>query len=101
LNGTLTTASNNYIGTGTPNVLFNPASDTAYFSAAETIMTGLNEPAAIEGAQANIDVQNFSLLNQSQQLLLNVANAFYNVLALEESLQALEKSRDLNQQTLE
>lgn len=101
LNGTYTTVSNSYVGTGTSNPLFNPASDTAYFSAAETILSGLNEPAAIKGAEANIDVQSYSLLNQSQQLLLNVANAFYNVLALEESLQALEKSRDLNQQTLE
>lgn len=101
LNGTKTWLSSNYIGTGTPNSLFNAASDTAYFSASETILSGLNEPAAIEGAEANINVQNYTLRYQSQQLLLNVANAFYNVLALEESLQALEKSRDLNQQTLE
>lgn len=101
LNGSKTWVSPSYIGTGTPNTLFNPASDVAYLSASETILSGLSEPAALEGAEANVDVQDYNLRYQSQQLLLNVANAYYNVLALEESLQALEKSRDLNQQTLD
>ncbi len=102
LNGTKTWfPSTESIGHGTSNVLADPVNDTIYFSAAETILNGLTEPAALEGAEANIDYQNYNLRYQSQQLLLNVANAFYNVLALEESLQALEKSRDLNEQTLE
>jgi outer membrane protein len=46
-------------------------------------------------------LQQYNLQNQARLLLLNVANAFYNVLQLEESLQALEKSRDLEQQILD
>ncbi len=102
LNGTKTWfPSTQSIGHGSSNVLADPVNDTVYFSASETILNGLAEPAAIEGAEANIDNQNYNLRYQSQQLLLNVAKAFYSVLQLEESQQALEKSRDLNQQTLD
>jgi outer membrane protein len=101
LNGNKTWASSAFIPAGKGNPLFNPANDTAYFSAAETILNGLSEPAALEGSDASIQLQNYNLRYQSQLLLENVANAFYNVLALEESQQALEKSRDLNQQTLD
>jgi len=100
LNGTKAFTSGDYIGGGSSS-LSPIASDTAYFSGAETIFSGLTQVAAVQGAGANIDSQQYGLQNQSRLLLLNVANAFYNVLALEESLQALEKSRDLNQQTLD
>jgi outer membrane protein len=92
--------SNNYI-VGAPNSLFLPADNALYLSGAETILTGLTQVAALQGAGANIEYQTALLKDQSRLLLLNVANAFYNVLSLEESLQALEKSRDLNQQTLD
>lgn len=92
--------SNNYI-VGAANPLFLPADNALYLSGAETIFTGLTQVAAVQGAGANIDEQQYNLQNQSRLLLLNVANAFYNVLALEESEKALEKSRDLNQQTLD
>ncbi len=103
LNGTKTWASsgpNGFIGNGSPNVLVLPPSDTAYFSAAETI-SGLNDPAALEGADAAIDYQNYTFRYQSQLLLESVAHAFYTVLELQESQAALEKSRDLNQQILD
>ncbi len=104
LNGTKTwvsSGSNGYIGNGPYNDLIAPASDTAYFSASETILSGLNEPAALEGADSDIDYQNYTYRYQSQLLLENVAHAFYTVLELQESQAALEKSRDLNQQILD
>jgi outer membrane protein len=91
--------SNSYIF-GSQTASFQPADNSLYLSGAETIFGGLNQVAAVQGASANIDLQQYNFQNQSRLLLLNVANAFYNVLSLEETLQALEKSRDLNQQIL-
>lgn len=98
LNGTLSGYSNS---TTPPGLYPNLNNDSLYFSAAETILTGLNQVAAIQGASDNINAQQFSLQNQARTLLLNVASAFYNVLSLEESLQALQASRDLNAKTLD
>jgi outer membrane protein len=92
--------SSQYI-TGSASSLFAPPDNSFYLSGAETILSGLNQVAALQGASANIDVQNYNLRNQSRQLLLNVANAFYNVLALEEAATAYDKSKELNEQTLE
>jgi len=99
LNDTWGTQSNQYI-TGNPT--FTPPSsyNALYLSAAETVLSGLTQIAALQGAGANIDYQNYNLRNASRQLLLNVANAFYNVLAFEEAEAAYEKSRDLNEQIL-
>ncbi len=80
-----------------PSVLNNSLS----LSVTETLLGGLNQVAAIQGAGANIDYQNNVFKNQSRLLLLNIANAFYNVLSLEETLKALETSKDLNVKTLE
>ena len=98
INGTAAVNSNTSIPQGIPP---NPTTDSLYFSAAETILTGLNQVAALQGAGANIDAQQFAFQNQARTLLLSVAGAFYNVLSLEESLQALQASRDLNEKTLE
>lgn len=91
--------SDQYI-TGTYNPLFAPSTNTLALSVTETLLSGLNQVAALQGAGANIDYQNYNLRNASRTLLLNVANAFYNVLALEEAETAYEKSRDLNEQIL-
>jgi outer membrane protein len=98
LNGTFAANSNSSVPQGFPP---NPTTDSLYLSASETILTGLTQVAAVQGAGANIDVQQFALQNQSRLLLLTVANAFYNVLSLEESVQALETSQDLTGKTLE
>ncbi len=87
-------------GSGSVFSLANPPTDSLYLSGTETIFSGLTQVAAVKGAGANIDVQKYALLNQSRLLLLNVASAFYNVLALEESDQALTTSKDLNEKTL-
>lgn len=100
LNDTKIWQSNTYIFGGQTSS-FQPADNTLYLSGAETILGGLNQVAAIQGAGANIEAQQYALQNQSRMLLLNVANAYYNVLALEESVQALQASQDLNEKTLE
>jgi outer membrane protein len=100
LNDTYAGQSSQYI-TGSASSLFAPPDNSFYLSGAETILSGLSQVAALQGAGANIDFQNYNLRNQSRQLLLNVANAFYNVLALEEATTAYEKSKELNEQTLE
>jgi outer membrane protein len=99
LNGTKAFISNDFLGGGF-NGLSPISADTVYLSGSETIFSGLTQVAAIQGAGANIDFQNYNFQNQSRLLLLNVANAFYNVLALEEAETAYEKSKDLNEQTL-
>jgi outer membrane protein len=100
LNETKIWQSNTYIYGG-ETASFQPADNALYLSGAETLLGGLNQVAAIQGAGANINAQQYSLQNQSRMLLLNVANAYYNVLALEESAQALQASQDLNEKTLE
>lgn len=99
LNDTFARQSTQYVA-GTSNSLFAPPDNSLSLGVTEMLFTGLTQVAALQGAGANIDYQNYNLRNQSRQLLLNVANAFYNVLALEEAETAYEKSKDLNEQTL-
>jgi outer membrane protein len=99
LNDTFSRQSSDYI-VGPP-LTTPPLDNSLSLSGAETLLGGLNQVAAIQGAGANIDLQNYNLQNQSRLLLLNTANAFYNVLALEESVQALQASQELNEKTLE
>jgi outer membrane protein len=75
--------------------------DSLYLSGAETILSGLDQVAALQGAKANIDAQNFGLRQASSRLLLNVAQAFYSVLELQDSLQTDMASRDLTQKILD
>lgn len=100
LNDALDEQSTQYIS-GTYNPLFVPSQNSLSLAVTESLLGGLNQVAALQGAGANIDYQNYNFRNQSRQLLLNVANSFYNVLALEEAVAAYEKSKDLNEQTLE
>jgi outer membrane protein len=99
LNDTFAGQSNQYI-TGSASSLFAPPDNSLSLGVTEMLFTGLTQVAALQGAGANVDYQNYNLRNQSRQLLLSVANAFYNVLAFEEVEAAYEKSRDLNEQIL-
>jgi outer membrane protein len=99
LNDTFAGQSTQYI-TGSSNSLFAPPDNSLSLGVTEMLFTGLTQVAALQGAGANIDYQNYNYRNQSRTLLLNVANAFYNVLAFEEAEAAYEKSRDLNEQIL-
>ncbi len=100
LNDVLDQQSTQYVS-GSYNPLFVPSQNSLSLSVTESLFGGLSQVAALQGAGANIDYQNYNLRNQSRQLLLSVANAFYNVLALEEAVSAYERSKDLNEQTLE
>ena len=73
------------------------AGDSIYLSGSETILSGLNQVAAVQGAQANIDAQRYGIRNTASQLLLNVAQAFYSVLEFQDALQTDQDSRDLTQ----
>lgn len=86
---------------GAPNSLFQPSNNALYLSGSETILSGLTQVAALQGAGANINAQQYNLRNQARLLLLSVAQGFYSVLTQEETLQAQEASRDLNEKTLE
>ena len=77
------------------------AGDSIYLSGSETILSGLNQVAAVQGAQANIDAQRYGIRNTASQLLLNVAQAFYSVLEFQDALQTDQDSRDLTQKILD
>lgn len=77
------------------------AGGSLYVSGSETIFSGLNQVAALQGAKANIDAQGFGLRNASSRLLLNVAQAFYSVLELQDALKTDLDSRDLTQKILD
>lgn len=91
--------SNGYIVGPAPSL--NPLNNTLYLSGAETILSGLTQVAAIQGAQATIDFQNENLRNSAATLLTGVAQAFYNVLSLQDALQTQQTSQDLTQKTLD
>jgi outer membrane protein len=101
LDGTKGWQSSNYVGSGAtpsgPNIL----STSLYLSGTETLFTGLNQIAALQGSQASIDYQNYNLKNGAATLLLNVAQFFFNVLQLQDALQTEQASRDLTQKTLD
>jgi len=102
LNGQKNWVSGSYVqsGPGTGGSGAN-AGDSLYLSGAETILSGLNQVAAIEGAKANMSVAQYGLRDAASRLLLNVAQAFYLVLELQDSLQTDMASRDLTQKILD
>jgi outer membrane protein len=75
--------------------------NSLYLSGSETILGGLTQVAAIQGAQANVDQQTENLKNAAAVLLNSVAQAFYNVLSLQDALQTQQASQDLTQKTLD
>lgn len=91
--------SNGYIVGSAPSL--NPLDNSLYLSGAETILSGLTQVAAIQGAQATIDYQNENLKNSAATLLSGLATAFYNVLSFQDALQTEQASQDLTQKTLD
>lgn len=79
----------------------NPLDNSLYLSGSETILGGLTQVAAIQGAQANVDFQTENLKNSAAVLLNGVAQAFYNVLSLQDALTTQQASQDLTQKTLD
>src|SRR5579872_2248155 len=80
---------------GASNPFFVPLGNVVYLSGTETILTGLNQLAAIQGAQAQIDQNHHLYQQEARSLLLGVARAFYGILQLEDTLQAKQKIEDL------
>ena len=74
--------------------------NTLYFSGAETILSGLNQIAALEGASDQITEQTQTMKNDAAQLLLNIANAFYSILELRSSQKSEEDILQLTQKIL-
>jgi outer membrane protein len=103
VNGSKGWQSDSYVGAsnGFSSSLSSIPSTSLYLSGSETILSGLNQVAAVQGAQATIDFQDLALKNSAANLLLNVSQAFYNVLQLQDALQTEQASRDLTEKTLE
>ncbi|HJT23781.1 MAG TPA: TolC family protein, partial [bacterium] len=99
ITGTKAFISNNYIGGG--NSGLSPiSSTTVYFTGSETLLTGLNQVAAIQGAQAQVDQNHHLFQQEARNLLLNVARSFYAALQAQENLQSKQAIQGLTQQVL-
>jgi outer membrane protein TolC len=99
LNDTRNWQSSNYVFGG-ENPLFTPLGNTVYLSGTETIFTGLNQIAAIQGAQAQIDQNHHLYQQEARSLLLGVARSFYGILQLQDTLQSKQKIEDLTLEIL-
>jgi outer membrane protein len=91
--------SNNYVF-GSENALFQPLGNTLYLSGTETLLTGLNQVAAIQGAQAQIDQNHHLYKQEARTLLLNVARSFYGILQLQDTLQSKQEIEGLTLEIL-
>ena len=91
--------SNDYIF-GSSNSLFTPLGNTIYLSGTETIFTGLNQVAALQGAGAAKSLTQYSFQQDARNLLLTLARSFYAVLQLENSLQSKQETEKLNEEIL-
>lgn len=91
--------SNNYIF-GSANPYFIPLGNTVYVSGSETLFTGLNQVAALQGAQAQIDQNHHLYKQEARTLLLNVARSFYGILQLQDTLQSKQEIEGLTLEIL-
>ena len=91
--------SNNYV-VGSENALFEPLGNTLYLSGTETLFTGLNQVAALQGAQAQIDENQNLYKQEARTLLLNVARSFYGILQLQDTLQSKQEIEGLTLEIL-
>lgn len=99
ITGTKAFVSNNFIGGG--NSGLSPISSTSvYFTGSETLLTGLNQVAAIQGAQAQIDENHHLFQQEARNLLLAVAKSFYAELQAQDNLQSKQEIQSLTQQVL-
>jgi outer membrane protein len=100
LNGSKGWQSNSYVGSSGSSSFTSSPSTSLYFSGTETILTGLNQVAALQGAQAQVDQNRHLLQLEARGLLLNVARSFYAVLQAQDTLQAKQEIQNLTQQIL-
>lgn len=100
LNGSKGWQSNNYLGSPSSPSISNLGATSLYLSGTETLFTGLTQVAAIQGSAA-LKAQGQHLLQQeSRDLLLNLAKAFYSVLQAEDNLQSKRETLKLTEQIL-
>ena len=100
LNGTKGWDSNNNNGVGGAIAGSIVPNDTVYLSGTETILTGLNQAAALQGAQAQIDQNHHLYKQEARTLLLNVARSFYGILQLQDTLQSKQEIEGLTLEIL-
>jgi len=91
--------SNSYIF-GTTNSIITPLGNTVYLSGTENLLTGLNQVAAIQGAQALTDENHHLFKQEARNLLLNVARAYYTVLQNLDAQQSKQEILNLTEQIL-
>ena len=91
-------SSSNIVGPYNP--LFESSSNALYLSGAETILTGLNQVAALQGAQAQVDQNHHLFQQEARNLLLSVSKSFYGVLQAQDNLQSKQEIQGLTQQVL-
>ncbi len=91
--------SNDYVF-GSSNSLFTPLGNTIYVSGTETLLTGLDQVAAIQGAGALLDQTRHLHRQEARDLLLAVARAFYGALQAQDTLQSKQEILKLTEETL-
>lgn len=85
---------------GTPNPLFESSNNALYLSGAETILSGFNQLAAIQGAQSQVDQNHHLFQQEARNLLLNVAKFFYAALQAQDTLTSKQEIQKLTQDIL-
>jgi len=90
--------STNFI-VGTYNPLFQQA-NSIYLTGTETILSGFNQIAALQGAQAQTDQNHHLFQQEARNLLLSVAKSFYAALQAQDALQSKQEIQKLTQEVL-
>jgi outer membrane protein len=100
LNGSKGWQSNNYVGTNGFTTFSNVPSTSLYVSGTETLFTGLNQVAALQGSQAQIDQSRHLLRQEARGLLLRIAQSFYAVLQAQDTLRSKQEIQKLTGEIL-
>lgn len=84
---------------GNYNPLFVQA-NSIYLTGTETLLSGFNQLAAIQGAQAQVDQNHHLFQQEARNLLLSVAKAFYATLQAQDTLTSKQEIQKLTQNVL-
>jgi outer membrane protein len=99
LNGSKGWQSSSFVG-GAGSSFSSVPSTSLYLSGAETILTGLNQVAALQGAKAQEDENRHLFRQEARNLLLNVAKSFYGALQAQANLESKRSVQGLTEQIL-
>ncbi len=100
LNGSKGWQSSSYVGTSSFTTFSNVPSTSLYLTGSETLLTGLNQVAALQGAEAQRAQSRHLLRQEARNLLLEVARSFYTVLQAEDALQSKGEIQNLTEKIL-